>query len=386
MPNAIVHPRDPRRRHHPHGARLWRCRTKTTTWAPSWCGHHRLPRSVHARGTSRGCGLQHRGQGGQMRRVSGALWAVGCVCHSRLSNTYTRLPASSPVASRGPPSLIAIATGSADAMSRLPQDGLRGEQFTTRTGRTDPYVPRQRRTDASGTCLQQPPRWQRGQRRVSQYDMVVWDCEGSNTSRNGTEQTRLRTYIDGGGRFFASHWSRDWLPERHAGQLGELGRRANNSDRLRLVRSPRANSARFQTYARWLHHQRGQMTTDGSGNPVRLNNVVEPRDLAIGQRGFRRMDVPHAAYDCNCGGWAAAATTTSTAPPFAPSATRSAVLVQHAQGRRATTPADVSLTPASTSWAAARGLPDLVRHGTELSAQEKSLASCSSTSRRASRR
>src|SRR5690606_10628511 len=57
------------------------------------------------------------------------------------------------------------------------------------------------------------------------YDMVVWDCEGSSyTRRTPAEELMLRNYANAGGRFFASHFSYEWLhSDAELGEAAEWG-------------------------------------------------------------------------------------------------------------------------------------------------------------------
>jgi hypothetical protein len=280
-----------------------------------------------------------------------------------VGNAYTTLPAhkTDGLAGTHMP-LIAIATGDADAMECVfYKMGIDPSEFTTYTGTGRIHLYRQNgaRLESVGlrcdhgsrsqcrapacqesqtACQSTPCRssgtncnWNaNGHPIASQlydgnlsngefenYDLVVWDCEGgSRADYTGggyaNARSRMLSYVNSGGRFFASHWSYDWL--RNNGTLANSATWSTtcctDTDRAYVsFGRPRANASRIQTYARWLHNEgAGTVLFDGNGDPnFAYMQVTDPRDQAT-------------SVNVGSDEWMFRTTNTteSTFPPFAP--------------------------------------------------------------------
>jgi hypothetical protein len=276
---------------------------------------------------------------GKWRRVIEVPSGVSDACSTvQIGNTYTRLPANKNDGLAGTHMpLIAVATGEADAMECvLYKMGVDGAEFTTRTGDGRIHMYRAngarmcdgtisasscQRVDSTGTgcggstCNASPEACygcSDGSRVCSwiapscdgtdisvdssnlassnttnghfnDYDLVIWDCEGTERSRTTGQRNRVRDYVNAGGRFFVSHWSYDWLYQtselQNAGNWREVTAVETDIGYISIGR-PRANAARIDTFARWLHHEGAISVHFVDGEPTFGSFQIQyPRDV-----------------------------------------------------------------------------------------------------------
>lgn len=199
---------------------------------------------------------------------------------------------------------IAVATGRIDAMECvLLKMGVDISEFTTRDGDGRIHMYRanggrmcRNPLNQNGSCSGggsndisvsaanlTDPNANNGD--IYDYDMVLWDCERDDQARQQEPRRRVRDYVNSGGRFFASHYARDWL--NYPDTFGAIMSGGNNvlttSDRVYLsFGRDRANTSRLRTYARWLDvHNAATVLYESPGTPrfAAIDPVREPRDL-----------------------------------------------------------------------------------------------------------
>ena len=121
---------------------------------------------------------------------------------------------------------FALSTGGADAMECLLRKlGIDDKEFTTEagTGRvhlyggnggTNKFAPTLN-NGASLTASQRVPTasWWDKVENLTKYDVLVLSCEGAQNLdyKSTTSRANLQSYINAGGRVFASHWHNAWL-------------------------------------------------------------------------------------------------------------------------------------------------------------------------------
>ena len=267
-----------------------------------------------------------------VRRIDAGV-VTGCASND-VGDTYTRLPAhkTDGLAGTHLPH-VAIATGSADAMECVfYKMGVAEAEFTNRHGDGRIHLYR-----ANGARLRMPnpqpcsrpnrsqcsaPACQVSQAacqsspcsgngnpnrcnwepfieasvdaselapRFDDYDMVVWDCEGGTRDRSATNHTRLRNFVNAGGRFFTSDFGVDWIKDNGAldGVANWRSRGSTNSDRLYAsFGRPQANVTRLRTFARWLQAEGAAVVGFSGSDPnfAYMNDVVDPRDYVTSVR------------------------------------------------------------------------------------------------------
>src|SRR5690606_7952625 len=116
------------------------------------------------------------------------------------------------------------------------------------------------------------------------YDMVIWDCRGNaNDNPSAAEQTRMRNYLDAGGRFFASDFAISWIVGN--GDMDDSATwrssRGTGDDETGYVSLGRAgaNDARIEPFARWLDNEDAANVTYAAGVPTSATfTIAEPRD------------------------------------------------------------------------------------------------------------
>jgi hypothetical protein len=160
-------------------------------------------------------------QVGKWRRVVNIPSITDCTS-TPLDPTQTRLPRNQ---GEGNIPKIALSTGSLDALEcvlRKNKLGLDDSEFTLPgpkgTGRvnlyagvsgTDQYV-------AGGVAFPQSNPWWDTAANWQAYDIVMLSCEGAAVAWDLTKKSvqarqNLQTYLDLGGRVFASHWHNVWI-------------------------------------------------------------------------------------------------------------------------------------------------------------------------------
>ena len=268
---------------------------------------------------------------GKWRRVIQVPAGVSAACETRtLIDDYTRLAANRTDGLSGTHlPLIAVSTGDVDAMECVLRGiGISESEFTvpSSTGRIHMYR-------ANGTRMPGPTctgtynsgiscaassnygcvnnrsgcSWNNisvadttlyaSQDAINAYDMVVFDCEGTGHSIRGADPlARVLSYVNNGGRVFASHWSYEWLDNNgtlnNASSWTNTGSATSATAYVSLptgnTMRPRANPVKSLVYRDWLNWQ-GALTGSTAGV---LNNlatpqlqIVDPRDVAGGTAG-----------------------------------------------------------------------------------------------------
>jgi hypothetical protein len=268
---------------------------------------------------------------GKWRRVVQVPSGVSVACESRaLIHEYTRLAAHRTDGLTGTHlPLVAVSTGDVDAMECVLRGiGISESEFTvpSGTGRVHMYRANGTRmpgptctgTYSGGTscsansnygCVNNRSgcSWNNisvadttlyaSQGAINAYDMVVFDCEGTGHSVRGADPLgRVLSYVNNGGRVFASHWSYEWLDNN--GTLNDASSWTNSGSATSATAyvslpsgnttRPRANPVKSLVYRDWLNWQ-GALTGSTAGM---LNNlatpqlqIVDPRDVAGGTAG-----------------------------------------------------------------------------------------------------
>ena len=164
---------------------------------------------------------------GKWRRVV-TIPSVAECAPTALDATQTRLPRNQ---SEGNIPKIALSTGALDAMEcilRKDKLGLDDSEFTNATGNgrvnlyagvtgTDQYSAGNVPFATSNPWWDTAANWQK-------YDIVMLSCEGypdAYTQKSVQARQNLQTYLDLGGRIFASHWHNFWLQNSVASPTGE---------------------------------------------------------------------------------------------------------------------------------------------------------------------
>jgi hypothetical protein len=271
---------------------------------------------------------------GKWRRVAQVPAGVSVACASRaLVHEYTRLAANRTDGLTGTTlPLIAVSTGNVDAMECVLRGiGISESEFTvpSGTGRVHMYRAngtRMRGNTCTGTyrvgftnyscaasnndgCVMSRSgcSWNNisvadtnlynSQTAINAYDMVVFDCEGTDHYIRGADPlSRLLTYVNNGGRVFASHWSYEWLDNNSTLDMASAWTSSGSAtSATAYVSLPTGNTARTRAnpvkslvYRDWLDWQ-GALTGTTPGN---LNNpatpqlqIIDPRDVAGGTVG-----------------------------------------------------------------------------------------------------
>ncbi len=132
------------------------------------------------------------------------------------------------------------------------------------------------------------------------YDMVVSDCEGDGWAHQNTYDATVRSYVNRGGRMFASHYSRHWICDNgstgyssgspYATGLSSSavwndcngdGTLVDSGTGIVSLGRPNTNTAKLQDFAAWLVNESAATLTGG----LYQFNIIKPRDLAksVGQ-------------------------------------------------------------------------------------------------------
>lgn len=117
--------------------------------------------------------------------------------------------------------------------------------------------------------------------KLTDYDLVIANCPGAPGANIGLQPDSVVSYLNQGGRIFASHWSYDYLggTGAYADMTG-----AGSSYRDRVYGAfgrPRRNDVRLLTYARWLDSHGAALVQYDGGVPIfaMMPDVFDPRDL-----------------------------------------------------------------------------------------------------------
>ncbi|HYO93795.1 MAG TPA: carboxypeptidase-like regulatory domain-containing protein [Polyangiaceae bacterium] len=164
-------------------------------------------------------------QVGQWRRVITSPNVTSCVDTPITNKDLTRLPRTQ---AEGHIPRIAVSTGGSDALEcLLRRIGIADSEFTTDAGngRVHLYVGGAPGSDGEGTSSFAPtlnggvafPRastlWSNVEKMKS-YDIQLLSCEGSQyEDEKAPYRANMKSYLDGGGRVFASHLHFDWFED-----------------------------------------------------------------------------------------------------------------------------------------------------------------------------
>jgi hypothetical protein len=159
-------------------------------------------------------------QVGKWRRQIAIPNVPRCVDTALTDVEQTSLPSNK---SEGYIPLIAITTGGADSMECLPRRmGIEDSEFTTDagTGRIHLYAGTDTNVDNvatkvfdNGAAFPQADALWSSASSLSQYDIVIFSCEGDSTENTRPLSARpaVFDYTTIGGRLLASHWHHRWI-------------------------------------------------------------------------------------------------------------------------------------------------------------------------------
>jgi len=233
--------------------------------------------------------------------------AVAACQDQPLATTETTLPKDR---TEGDLPQIAISTGAADAIECLVYRlGIAPSEFTTPVGGGRVHMYANNNLSAPGG---QPPTPGRGTDRfnstwpggpdavfgdsqtlwatttsLNQYDIVMLSCEGTQdpNSKPQSAMDALKSYADGGGRVFMSHWHNIWiggesgaeathgLPEWQAVATWAYGAGQNEASQLSIVDT---TVPKGPSFAKWLYNNGVPETVPGSMTTTQFT-VNEPR-------------------------------------------------------------------------------------------------------------
>ncbi len=129
------------------------------------------------------------------------------------------------------------------------------------------------------------------QSKINEYDLVVYDCEGAEQRHAAADGGRVESYVNAGGRMFASHYSYVWIEQNgtldQSATWGAAGSASSGTGYISLPSGPTArtgaNRVKSLLFRDWLDWQ-GALT---GTTPNVLNNpttpqfaISEPRDRA----------------------------------------------------------------------------------------------------------
>ncbi len=270
---------------------------------------------------------------GKWRRVVQVPAGIAQACASKaLALDYTRLPASANDGLNGTHlPKIAISTGQVDEMECVFRNiGVKDTEFTvpSQSGSIHMYRSNGARMGAPSTTVCSGQYWDGSRNRncssssnigcknsyagcswgidnvsvadttlfasqstINGYDLVVFDCEGSEQRHGATEGARIESYVNAGGRMFASHFSYVWIESNgtlnQSATWGTSGSASSGTGFISLPSGPTArtgaNAVKSVLFRDWLDWQ-GALT--GTTANV-LNNpttpqfaITDPRDRA----------------------------------------------------------------------------------------------------------
>ena len=264
---------------------------------------------------------------GKWRRVVQVPNNVSAACATRaLLADYTRLPASSTDGLTGTHlPRIAVSTGSVDEMECVFRNiGVAESEFTLPTASGRVHMYRSNGAQMAGAVCSGTYRNNNGntvqctsnsnagcvtrqsgcsfsnndsllygnQTTINGYDLVVWDCEGGEEQHNDHD-AKIETYVNNGGRMFASHFSYSWIEGNGTlDQSADWGVAGTYDEGTGFVSLPTGNTARTGAngvksllFRDWLDYQgalsgstAGALSTPPLATPQ--FSISEPRDRA----------------------------------------------------------------------------------------------------------
>jgi len=126
---------------------------------------------------------------------------------------------------------------------------------------------------------------------LDNYDLVVWDCEGAASWETAPAPANVLTYVEAGGRMFASHYSYTWIDNNGTlDQAASWGDTGNANSGTGFVSMPsgltiraRANAVKSVLFKNWLDWQ-GALAGTTAGVLTNPNTpqftITAPRDYA----------------------------------------------------------------------------------------------------------
>lgn len=134
--------------------------------------------------------------------------------------------------------------------------------------------------------------------RLNDYDMVVWDCEGSELFEAASPRANLETYVNAGGRMFASHYSYTWIENNgtldQSADWGDSGSADTDTGFISMPSGTTArsgaNGVKSVLFKNWLDWQGALVGTTANllTNPLTPQfSIKDPRDRAGANVGPR---------------------------------------------------------------------------------------------------
>ncbi len=224
---------------------------------------------------------------GKWRRVVTITSTPQCT-NKNLTADQTRLPRNKTDASAGNQQFVslpqmAIATGNYDAMECVVRKiGVSDSEFTLPTGQGRVHLYR-----ANG-AYQSCSHWQNGNcssgnrvsaplsdlfqgNTVSNYDLAIFDCEGSANEHGNNYDAKLHAFADAGGRVFASHYSYTYLHDN--GDFATTATWGGTGSESNTVGIIDKTTNKGQTFNTWLGVTNSYSTTYGNG----YIDILDPR-------------------------------------------------------------------------------------------------------------
>ena len=158
-------------------------------------------------------------QAGKFRRENYVLPPVtACQDNPIVDPTHNlRLPKNQ---SEGHLPLIAVATGGCDTLENLIGQGTTSNGGfgidSTEFQPGPPTGPGRVHVYSSSAGMTSPAYVMWNSKALFNYDIFVSDCECGPQNRGPNAYTNMQTYLEHGGRFFGSHWERDFLGSTYA--------------------------------------------------------------------------------------------------------------------------------------------------------------------------
>ena len=251
---------------------------------------------------------------GKWRRMTEVAANVASACTTAtLGFDDARLPANSTDGLAGTHlPKVAVSTGSVDEMECVFRNlGVSESEFTlpSATGRMHMYRANGARTTgdscpagcsttdcvkrANGCRFSNDEHLLWGdQTNLNKYDLVVWDCVGAE-EQHDTDEPKIETYVNNGGRMFASHFSYTWIEGNGTLNASAAWRTGGSTGSgTGFISLPSGNTARTganvvksPAFRDWLDYQ-GALTGTVPGalsNPPQATpqfTISDPRDRA----------------------------------------------------------------------------------------------------------
>lgn len=233
---------------------------------------------------------------GKWRRVVQVANGVAQACTTRsLSFDDTHLAANSSDGLAGTQlPRVAVSTGWVDEMECVFRNiGIDESEFTApnQSGRIHLYRANGARVGTQANDLSVPDsNLYSSQSTLNSYDLIVWDCEGSEQQHN-THDPKIEAYVNAGGRMFASHYSYAWIEGNgsldNSADWYTSGSAGSDTAYVSLPTGPTArtgaNPVKSVVLRDWLDWQ-GALTGTAAGLLDSPSNprfgVADPRDRA----------------------------------------------------------------------------------------------------------